>query len=71
MTVIGNHELSRESKPGFLLKNQQAYQNVCTENPGDGPHGYERLAKSGVSIQCGFLGVGLDFSRRCDYLPSI
>lgn len=52
-TVIGNHELYRhlETDPstGFHLENQQVYQSVFTENPGNGPSGYERLVYSFTS----------------------
>ena len=46
-TAIGNHELYYEhSDNGFLLGNQQQYQQVFTENPGNGPPGYEGLVYS-------------------------
>jgi hypothetical protein len=46
-TAIGNHELYyQHSDNGFLLGNQQKYQKVFTENPGNGPAGYERLVYS-------------------------
>jgi len=46
-TAIGNHELYHQhSALGFCLENQQEYQNVFTENPGNGPPGYERLVYS-------------------------
>ena len=45
-TVMGNHELYREGTPGFSLGNQQEFQNKFTDNPGNGPAGYERLVYS-------------------------
>lgn len=49
-TAIGNHELYRhlhsDSSTGFILDNQQEYQKVFKENPGNGPPGYERLVYS-------------------------
>jgi hypothetical protein len=49
-TVIGNHELYHEhASYGFLLVNQQEFQNVFSENPANGPAGYEHLAYSFTS----------------------
>jgi hypothetical protein len=46
-TAIGNHELYHQhSDLGFFLENQQEYQNVFSENPGNGPPGYEQLVYS-------------------------
>jgi hypothetical protein len=46
-TAIGNHELYHQhASLGFFLVNQQEYQNVFTDNPGNGPPGYERLVYS-------------------------
>jgi len=46
-TAIGNHELYyQHSDLGFFLGNQQEYQKVFSENPGNGPPGYERLVYS-------------------------
>jgi hypothetical protein len=45
-TAIGNHELYDKDAPGFLLANQQQYQQAFTDNPGNGPAGYERLVYS-------------------------
>ncbi len=45
-TVMGNHELYREGTPGFVLGNQQEFQKEFTDNPVNGPPGYERLAYS-------------------------
>ena len=45
-TVIGNHELYDEGTPGFVLANQQEFQNTFTDNPSNGPPGYERLVYS-------------------------
>jgi hypothetical protein len=49
-TVLGNHELYLESSDsGFHLGNQQAFQQVFSENPANGPAGYEHLAYSFTS----------------------
>jgi len=45
-TVMGNHELYKEGTPGFSLSNQQEFQNTFTDNPSNGPLGYERLVYS-------------------------
>jgi hypothetical protein len=45
-TVMGNHELYDEGTPGFVLANQQEFQNIFTDNPINGPPGYERLVYS-------------------------
>jgi hypothetical protein len=45
-TVLGNHELYREDIEGFSLLNQTEFQNEFTDNPGNGPPGYERLVYS-------------------------
>ena len=49
-TTVGNHELYYEhSDSGFMLGNQQEFQNVFSENPSNGPAGYEHLAYSFTS----------------------
>ena len=48
-TTVGNHELYREHAGEFILGNQQAFQQVFTDNPTNGPPGYERLAYSFTS----------------------
>jgi hypothetical protein len=49
-TAIGNHELYYEhSDSGFILANQQQFQTVFSENPANGPSGYEHLAYSFTS----------------------
>ncbi len=49
-TVIGNHELYHQhASYGFLLVNQQEYQKVFSENPTNGPTGYEHMAYSFTS----------------------
>jgi hypothetical protein len=46
-TAMGNHELYYEhSSNGFLLANQQQFQQVFSENPGNGPPGYGQLVYS-------------------------
>ena len=46
-TAIGNHELyHHHASYGYLLVNQQEYQNVFSENPANGPSGYEHLTYS-------------------------
>ena len=44
--VMGNHELYDEGTPGFVLANQKEFQNTFTDNPSNGPPGYERLVYS-------------------------
>ncbi|MCX6285875.1 MAG: metallophosphoesterase [Bacteroidetes bacterium] len=49
-TSVGNHELYYEhSDSGFMLGNQQQFQDVFSENPSNGPAGYEHLAYSFTS----------------------
>ncbi len=46
-TAVGNHELYyQHSDSGFKLGNQQQFQSVFSENPSNGPAGYEHLAYS-------------------------
>lgn len=45
-TVLGNHELYREGTSGFVLGNQKEFQKEFTDNPGNGPPGYEKLTFS-------------------------
>ena len=49
-TVLGNHELYLQSSDsGFHLGNQLAFQQVFSENPGNGPAGYQYLTYSFTS----------------------
>jgi len=49
-TAIGNHELYHEhSDEGFFLANQKEFQEVFSENPSNGPTGYEHLVYSFTS----------------------
>lgn len=49
-TAIGNHELyHHHASYGCLLVNQQEYQKVFSENPSNGPAGYEQLTYSFTS----------------------
>jgi len=49
-TAVGNHELYyHHSDTGFILANQQHFQQVFSENPANGPAGYEHLAYSFTS----------------------
>jgi len=49
-SAVGNHELYHEhSSLGFMLNNQQEFQKVFSENPANGPAGYEHLAYSFTS----------------------
>ena len=49
-TAVGNHELYyQHSDSGFILGNQQMFQTVFSENPSNGPAGYEHLAYSFAS----------------------
>ncbi len=46
-TTIGNHELTRPvADSGLRLVNQQAFQAAFSDNPSNGPAGYERLVYS-------------------------
>jgi len=46
-TAVGNHELYHEhSKYGFLRVNQEQFQADFSENPANGPAGYEHLVYS-------------------------
>ncbi len=46
-TAVGNHELYHQhSRYGFLKVNQEQFQTVFSENPSNGPAGYEHLAYS-------------------------
>ena len=46
-TAIGNHELyHHHASYGYLLVNQKEYQKVFSENPANGPAGYDHLAYS-------------------------
>ncbi len=53
--VLGNHELYRDDAPSdveneevgdFYINNQQEFQKEYTDNPSNGPSGYERLVYS-------------------------
>jgi len=49
-TAVGNHELYyQHSDSGFILGNQQEFQTVFSENPANGPAGYEHLTYSFTS----------------------
>jgi hypothetical protein len=48
-TAIGNHELYDQHGGTFKLANQTEYQQVFSDNPGNGPAGYERLVYSFTS----------------------
>jgi len=49
-TAVGNHELYYEhADSGFMIGNQQQFQTVFSENPTNGPAGYEHLAYSFTS----------------------
>lgn len=47
--TVGNHELYQQGQKGFFIENQVAFQTVFTDNPDDGPRGYEKLAYSFLS----------------------
>jgi len=60
-TAIGNHELYHEhSAEGFILKNQEEYQKVFKENPGNGPSGQEALLTSYERLVYSFSSPGGD-----------
>ena len=46
-TTVGNHELYyQHSDSGFILGNQQEYQRIFSENPTNGPAGFDHLTYS-------------------------
>lgn len=46
-TAVGNHELYHEhASYGYFLVNQQQFQSTFSENPSNGPAGYDHLAYS-------------------------
>ncbi len=46
-TAVGNHELYHEhASYGYFLVNQQQFQSTFSDNPANGPTGYEHLAYS-------------------------
>lgn len=46
-TLVGNHELYHEhASYGYFLVNQEHFQSTFSENPANGPTGYEHLAYS-------------------------
>lgn len=45
-TALGNHELYDQDSSKYSLANQEQYQQVFTDNPSNGPPGYERLVYS-------------------------
>ena len=47
--TVGNHELYRIHAGTFVLENQQGFQQIFTDNPTNGPPGYQRLAYSFLS----------------------
>ena len=60
-TAIGNHELyHHHASYGSLLVNQKEYQNVFSENPTNGPTGYEHLTYSFTSQGGGSFFAVLD-----------
>lgn len=71
-TTVGNHELYHEhSELGFFLANQQAFQNVFSENPGNGPPGYEQLAYSFTSPGgTAFFAVLDPYYLTADVIPT-
>jgi len=49
-TTVGNHELyNQHSSYGFILANQQDFQSAFSDNPVNGPAGYEHLTYSFTS----------------------
>lgn len=60
-TAIGNHELYHEhSSEGSWLLNQQQFQSTFSENPKNGPAGYDHLTYSFVNPETSSLFVVLD-----------
>ena len=71
-TVVGNHELYyQHSDSGFMLGNQQQFQQVFSENPSNGPAGYGHLAYSFTSPGGSAFFVVLDaYYLTHDSIPS-
>jgi hypothetical protein len=71
-TTVGNHELYHEhSELGFFLANQQEFQNVFSENPGNGPPGYEQLVYSFTSPGgTAFFAVLDPYYLTADVIPT-
>lgn len=60
-TAIGNHELYyQHADSGFKIGNQQEYQTVFSDNPSNGPPGYDHLAYSFTSVGGSSLFVVMD-----------
>ncbi len=59
-TAIGNHELYDTHGGTFFLANQTEYQATFTDNPNNGPAGYERLVYSFTSPKGDSFFAGLD-----------
>ncbi|MCI0473711.1 MAG: metallophosphoesterase [Ignavibacteria bacterium] len=71
-TAIGNHELYHQHPQyGFKLANQQAFQSTFTDNPSNGPAGYERLAYSFTSPgRNSFFAVLDPYFLTADIIPT-
>jgi len=60
-TAIGNHELYHEhASYGYFLVNQQQFQSTFSENPGNGPSGYEQLVYSFTDTETSSFFAVLD-----------
>jgi hypothetical protein len=70
--MVGNHELYHEhSAEGFKLANQQQFQSDFSENPANGPAGYEHLTYSWTSPGgSAFFAVLDPYYLTADIVPS-
>ncbi len=60
-TALGNHELYQQhAHSGYFLSNQQEFQNVFTDNPSNGPAGYDHLVYSFTDPVTGSFFAVLD-----------
>jgi hypothetical protein len=71
-TAVGNHELYyQHSDSGFMLGNQQQFQGVFSENPANGPGGYEHLTYSFTSpVGNSFFAVLDPYYLTHDIIPT-
>ena len=60
-TALGNHELYHQhASNGFKIANQQKFQEIFSDNPSNGPAGYEHLTYSFTSPEASSFFAVLD-----------
>jgi len=69
-TAMGNHELYDTHAGTFVLANQTEFQKAFSDNPGNGPSGYERLVYSFSSPGGDIFFAVLDPYYLTDNIPS-